>query len=216
MALGWAAADLLTRFNSLARRPATDAVGTPEKYSYLAQGQVDALLDIALLAPDAFFVAPVALTAAADRKTFTFPSSIRPVGPVELYPSLAAIPDSPMVEGVDFMAEGSQIRITNNRAHAGDIYARYVAMPSDIDASTEPTLAPPQARELIVFKAVALFAEAGGLRGDLADRMEQRYQQALRKWLLYFHNQYDGQGTGASAIDGGDIDPLLTSPDLGV
>jgi hypothetical protein len=216
MALGWAAADLLTRFNTLAARPSTDGISSITKYAFLAEAQREVFNDLALYVPEPFFEAPVALTAAGDRKTFTFPSSINPIGPVEVYPSLEAIPDSPLIEGEDYMSEGDQIRIPNNRSYSGTIYVRYVAPPSDIDASTEPTLVPAQARELIVYKAVALWAEGGGLRPDLADRMETRYQQKLAKWLLFFHNQYDGKGTGDA---GRVVDPndwYSTSPDLGV
>lgn len=214
MALGWASADLLTRFNDLAGRPSTDAVTSTTKYSFLAEGQREAFNDIALRCPEALFSAPAALTAASDRKTFTFGAGVYPIA-VELYPSLAAIPTDPLIEGIDFLAEGAQIRIPNDRSWAGTIYGRWVAPPSDVDASTEPTLVPAQARELIVFKAVELFAERGGLRPDLADRMGARYERALTKWLLYFHNQFDGQGTGAASMERDVSAWYIGSPDLG-
>lgn len=216
MALGWASADLLSRFNTLAARPATDAVTDATKYSFLAQGQREVFNDLALRVPEALFGAPAALIPASDSKTFTFPSSAYPVGPTELYPSLAAIPDNPLIEGVDFLAEADQIRIPADRSYSGTIYARYIPTPSDIDASTEPALVPTQARELIVYKAVELFGERGGLRVALSDRMRVRYAEALTKWLLYWQLQYDGQGTGAAnrAV----MDPnawYVHSPDLG-
>lgn len=215
MALGWASADLLTRFNDRAARPSSDVITDATKYSYLAEGQREVYNDIALRCPEALLGSPAAMTADSDRKIFTFSGSAIPVY-AELYPSLEAIPDSPLVEGVDFLMEHNQVRTLNNRSHAGTIYARIVTTPGDIDASTEPSLEPNQARELIVAKALEIWGERGGLRTDVADRMAVRYERLLVKWLLYYHNQYDGAGRGAQSLANVAVgDWWIGNPDLG-
>lgn len=213
--MSWASSDLLSRFNSFAGRPSADEITDATKYQWLAQAQQEVYDEIATKVPQALYGSPTALSTADSGKTWTFASSILPIGHVEIYPALNAIPDSPLIEGVDYLAEGPTIRIPNDRAWTATstLNGRYIATPADITSSTQPSLLPVEARELIVFKGVEVFS-ATVRDFELEDRMAVRYGRALSKWLLKFKTQYFTQGSGSRRLN----DPngwYLGNPDLG-
>lgn len=121
-----------------------------------------------------------------------------PMGKALILPSLASFPDYAWIEGLDYISEGTQIRLTNNRTWSGELYWYGVPQPPNISASSQPVLFPEGSRELIVYRAVALFAEEGEQNSGLADRMEARYQQALGRWLLALKNQFSNGGAMGS------------------
>ena len=194
-------ADLLSRFNRYAKRPTTDEITSPEKYAILATAQMDVIREIAIRAPYALYQDPAALST-SDNKEFTFGTdgnghAVMPYGDVGIYRSLNDVPDNPMMLNVDYLDEGTLIRIPNNRTFASTLYWRGIATPADISASQEPALRPAPARVLIVFKAVENFAREGGARAALADEMEYLWRKEfpihMANWKTHFRR---GGGLG--------------------
>jgi hypothetical protein len=98
--------------------------------------------------PDALWTVPTALATADLGKTYTFgldadSAAIFAFGHFLVFEQRADIPDSPLVEGIDFTVEGTKLRIPNNvtRTFAdGGPWCQYVA-PSNVMASgTQPTI----------------------------------------------------------------------------
>ncbi len=61
--------------------------------------------------------------------TFTFGTdgngyALFPLGKANIYPSLNAVPNYPWVPGVDYLDEGTQIRMPNNIAYSGTCTGR--------------------------------------------------------------------------------------------
>lgn len=197
--------DLLAQFNEVLRRAASDEVTDATKYGYLARAQQEVLQEVAPIVPDAFYGAPAALST-SDNKVFTFGtangSAIAPLGHVGIYPSLESIPDDPWVEGVDYLNEGTQIRIPNNATHSGTLYWRGITTPTDISASQAPALNPAPARRLIVLKAAISFCRAGARNPAVEDACASEYREALLRWLLNLKTQFRrGGGLSVSTRD---------------
>lgn len=211
-------ADLLAKCRLFAKRPTTDAT-TPDAdwYSFLTLAQQEAYHDISVRCPAALLGAPTALTAAGDNKTFTFGTdangyAIVPWGHARIYPSLAAIPHDPWVEGSDYVYEGTKIRMPSDTTWPSTLYGQWVTQPADISASTQPSLQPGPARILLVYKAVELWAAAGGIRPALEESMGRRYMQGLAQWLLAWRTTPGSATTGA----GGTALGLATEADGGL
>lgn len=141
--------------------------------------------------------------ATSDGQVFTFGFNandypIMPMGGARIYPSLASFPDFAWIEGYDYVNEGTQIRLPNNRTWSGPLYWYGVPQPNDITASAQPALFPEGARELIVWRAAANFADEALANEKLANRMESKYGQAFVRWALAFKTQWsDGAGVGS-------------------
>lgn len=143
---------------------------------------------------------------APDGQVFTFGFNgngypIMPMGKAIIFPSLASWPDFPWVEGMDYISEGTQIRMPNNRTWASPLYWYGVPQPSDISASVQPALFPEGSRELIVFRAVANFANEADNNEKLSAKMEGRYQQAWMRWCTAWKTQF-GSGGALGSISG--------------
>lgn len=187
-------ADLLELFNAYAARPlGGDSVSNLSKYQRLARAQNTVLADLAARIPEpayshvAYASTPQLTT--TDNQVFTFGTDANgdasfPIGKVNIYPSLEAIPDYPWQEGVDFLWEGTQIRIPNNRTYEGTLYWRGIAPMQEISATVQPTISPPPLRLLIVIEAVRSFAAEGNRNTELADRMAAEYGANLARWCL--------------------------------
>ncbi len=119
---------------------------------------------------------------------------LMPMGKAVIFPSLASWPDFVWIEGLDYINEGTQIRLPNNRTWTGPLYWYGVVQPPNITASVQPVLFPEGSRELIVYRTAAMFAEEGEQNSGLADRMEARYQQALARWCLSWKTQWSNGG----------------------
>lgn len=189
----------LAEFDRLAARADTDEISDASKYQRLAQAQMDVVADIAGIYPNCLYQAPTALTAVAGNKTFTFGTdaqghAVAPYGHVGIYSALTHIPDNPLVEGLDYLSEGTLIRIPNDRTWNGTLYGRWIPTPADISSSQEPSLRPAPARILIVIKAVENFAGEGDQQPNLAARMEQRYAKEFTKWMLVLRTQFSRGG----------------------
>lgn len=195
-------ADLLSMFNEMAQRPASDEITDATKYARLARAQLHVINEIAARYPDALYGAPATLTT-SDNKVYTFGtaegSPIAPLGHVGIYRNLEDIPDYPMIPGVEYLDEGTQIRIPNNRTEASTLYWRGITTPDDLDASTEPAIRPAPARILIVLKAVMDFAREGNRRPDIAAEMERRWGLEFPIWMLTFKTRF--RSGGALIVD---------------
>ncbi len=137
----------------------------------------------------------IGTSTATDGQVFTFGfdtlgHAIYPLGKAEIFPTLASWPDFPWVEGYDYINEGTQIRLPNNRTWNGALYWYGIVQPSDITASVQPVIVPEGARELIVYRAASMFAEEAANNTTLADRLEARYQAAWTKWAVAWRTQW--------------------------
>lgn len=170
--------------------------------------------------------APTALTT-ADNKVFTFGAPdpdgypIVPIGKVRIYTSLASVPTSPWTEGVDYLNEGSQIRIPNNNSYTGTLYYRGINQPKDIAAggSNEPALLPEASRELIVIEAVRDFASQGQRLPDLAGAKQQEFDREFARWMLVWKTQFSSGGalgaypsTLQASLIGNSLGSIVVSP----
>ena len=201
----WASSVLLSRFNDLSGRPASgDSVSDANKYVRLTDAQNAVIADAASRVPKAFYSKAAAAStptlSTTDNKIFIFSASdlnadaMFPIGKVRIFPSLAAIPDSPWVEGVDYLNEGTQIRIPNNGTYGGTLYWRGIAPVLDISSTNQPTLIPPPFRILIVYEAVRRYALEGKRDLDLAKVMEKEYAVTFARFCLVLKTQFSNGG----------------------
>jgi len=181
MAVSWASADLLRRCKFFALRPETDAeTSDTQWYDLLSLAQEHWYGIFSSHIPEVLYGAPAQLTTADSGKTYTFPSSIHPIGPVEVREALdrqLLIPSTDWDARGDYIHEGDLIRMPNNeeRIFTDGPFARFITPPDVISASVEPTLNPPRARILLVHRAGAMWAQRGGIRDPgAAEELEQK------------------------------------------
>ena len=208
----YASSDLLALFNRYTGRPTSgDAVSDADKYNRLAQAQNVVLEDLAARIPrpqysHAVYGSTPTLTT-SDNQIFTFGTDANsdpsfPIGKVNIYSSLASIPNSPLVEGVDYLWEGTQIRIPNNRTYTGTLYWRGIAPAEALSSTVQPTLSPPPARILIVLEAARSFCVEGGRNPELAQQLAQEYGVALSRWCLTLKTAQVNRGNTLGPITG--------------
>lgn len=196
---GWQSADLLTRFNQLAGRPSGDAITDPTKYQFLADAQQAVITKIAGIYPRSLYGAPTAMTTADGGFTWTFGTdgdgyALFPMGKAGIYSSLAAVPDYPWVPGVDYLDEGVQIRLPNNRSWAGTLYWYGITPPQELSATVQPVLQPPSARTLIVSEAVRKFATTAVRNADLAAMAAQEFDREFGPIMALLRRHFRGGG----------------------
>jgi hypothetical protein len=172
----WDSADLLARCKQYANRPTTDA-GMDDTlwYAFLAQGQRYWMQIIATHYPEANVGAPELMTTADSGVTYTVASY--PIGHMEIRNGIAGdllLPCADYEDG-DYVAEGQTIRMPGSRARtfSAGLYARYVAEPGEMSASTQPVLKPSQARQLVVYRALILHAMRLGINPAPYQALEQ-------------------------------------------
>jgi hypothetical protein len=201
-------ANLLTRFNQLSGRPASnDSMSDADKYQRLSDAQQYVIAQAASRAPDAFYPKaaygsyPTLTT--SDNQVFTFGTDVNgnplmPIGKVSIYPSLASIPDWAWVEGLDYLNEGTQIRIPNNRTWTSTLWYRGIQPVVDITSTNQPALIPVNFRMLIVYEAVRQLSEEGQRNDALADRMLAKYREMFAEYCLVLKTQFsDGGALGS-------------------
>lgn len=191
----WDSAYLLGLFNRYAGRPTVDEITDVEKYKWLTEGQAGIVADIAARCPWVLYGAP-ALLVTADSKVFTFGTdsngyAVFPFGNVRIFPSLQAVPDNPWREGRDYLSEGTQIRLPNDRTYSGALYWRGITQPADITASTQPSLFPEASRDLIAIDAARRFVKT---LNRPADDLQRDYDRGLVRWLLVWRRQFSNGG----------------------
>ena len=178
----WDSAYLLAAVKALAVRPDTDAT-MPDASWYLllelAQSHWTNVLSSQV--PWVLMGPPTTLTSADGGVTFTFPGGIQPLA-VEVYdatgPARLLRPGAYFDASADYVWEGATIRFPQNLGNTAgfNMVARWVAPPGVLNASNPPTLQPPHARQLLIYRAVAQWASQGGMR-DAAPyyELEQKY-----------------------------------------
>jgi len=194
---------LLKMFDRKAGRPDADTITDASKYERLSEAQNRVVAIIASVAPRSLYpkvaYGSMPTLTTTDSQVFTFGTDSNsypkfPMGHGGIYPSLNAIPDSPWVEGRDYIVEGNQIRIPNNRTHSGTLYWYGISQPPDITASVQPSLIPEAARELIVVEAVRQFAQEWLRNAPLADEMSNEWERLWPVWSMVFKTQFRSGG----------------------
>lgn len=203
----WTSASCLTRFNTLAGRPTTDSITDAQKYVFLSDGQEAVITELSSIAPQVLYPAPIAMTSADSGYTWTFGTdgngyALFPMGRAQIYPSLNAVPDYPWRPGVDYLDEGTTIRIPNNVAWTGTLYWRGMTQPAQMTASVEPVLQPPSSRTLLVTKAVQLFAEQFLRNAALADQMQVRWDRDWPVQMTAIRKHFSGARPTGSVTQG--------------
>jgi hypothetical protein len=212
----FASADLLSDFDFFANRTDNDAsLVDAQKYRLLTLAQQDVTQSIAAVFPRLMMGAPVLMTTTDGGYTYTLPTTDEdgaaetPFGHAEVYlQSTGGIELFGSSYGGgwgDFVFEGNTLRVPRgqSRTITGGPYMRYVEMPGTLNELNQPTLKPPMARPLIVYRALILWANRGGLRDPRP--FQELYQS---KWagsgmpgdvgiLGLLHTQYAQQYAGA-------------------
>lgn len=203
----WSSPDLLRRLKQHARRPATDTSVTDDMwFDWMTEAQGPVFNDLFSRFPAVQWSQATLLTTTDGGYTYQFPTDAGgdpsyPMGFAEVFPTLASIPDSPLVYGEDYEVEGYLLRIPGRRRRtftAGP-YARYVSRPDvAITATVNPLLFPKESRMLLVWKALESWAARPGSGAD-PTYYTQQYAAALHSELLKFATAWNrGSGTGAS------------------
>jgi hypothetical protein len=198
---GWTSSELKDRFLTYLGRGNGGVMDADELwtdarcYMWLADAQEQVFTEMAPMAPAAFVGAPVQLTSPDGGVTYTFGADVYPFAHIEVYAQenagRALYATSYGDIGGDFVIEGATIRSPGNRVrtYATGPWARFTAFPSRLSASVPPSIAPPQARELILWKALELATEVSmGAMDPLP--WAQKYQDAKRRWVITWQTQH--------------------------
>ena len=198
MATTWSSAYLLDLFNRYASRPSVDEITDASKYSWLTEAQTSVVADIAARCPWVLYGAPVQMTTADSGKTYTFGTDsngypLFPFGNARIFANLNNVPHYPLLEGYDYISEGTTIRIPDGRTLAGPLYWYGITQPADITAGTQPSLSPAPSRDLIAIEAARRFTKTLN-RPDLAADLQGDYAREFPKWLLVWKRQFSNGG----------------------
>lgn len=207
----WDSAYLLAMFNRYAGRPASgDSISDADKYIRLNEGQNRVIAEMSFRCPDSLNPKGASLntmTSSANGNIWTFGTdpngyAIAPFGKARIFDSPASFPQYAWVEGWDYVNEGTQIRLTNNRTWGGALYWYGITLPADIAASSQPVLYPEPSRELIVYEAVKqLSLEAGTRNMELVATMDAQLARAYPRWFGAWKTQFsDGGAIGLTGL----------------
>jgi len=191
--------DLLARLRFQLKRPVADeTLSDPQAYQLLSDAQRILFEDVAVRAPQAFLTAPSLMLTADGGFTYGFGTDsngypMLPMAKVQLFWKLTDVPDSPLIEGWDFLNEGATVRRPNAATFPSAPYWRGVPQPADISASVQPT-APVETRMLLVWKSAELYAGLGNLRET--DAYEALYTKGLSRALLRLKTTFGPGGSG--------------------
>lgn len=194
---------LLSLFNRKAARATVDSISDASKYERLSESQNRVVAMLSAVAPYSLYPSvgydslPTLTT--TDNQVFSFGTddngyAIFPMGKGGIYPNLDAIPNCPWRPGIDYMLEGTTIRIPNNNTWSGTLYWYGVMNPPDITAESQPVLFPEASRELIVIDAVRQFAREGVRNGALVDEFQDEWNRAWPQWCLVWRSQFRSGG----------------------
>ena len=199
-------ADCARRIKVRLNRPTTDRIFTVTTaddviYDALTEAQDRITKLIATYIPDGLWTVPTALTTADSGKTYTFgtdvdAAAIFALGHFHVYPDRAAIPDFPLVEGVDYTVEATRIRTPNNTTRTfgdGGPWAQYVAPSNVITAATQPTI-PKIARLALISDATRRCAADRLGDGMKAAEQEASFQSDWLEVLAAVRTQSYGKG----------------------
>ncbi len=126
-------------------------------------------------------------------------NNIVPLGDAEIFPDLASIPDCPLAEYDQYLIEGDKIRIPNNgtMTFAAGPYARFWTPTYAIDASTQPTLKPIQARGVFVWDAIIKYAAPSKNLSNLLDLAQTNSTKAWESLMYRYANTWMQSGSVA-------------------
>jgi len=208
---------LLGLFNRLAGRPDGDLITPETKYQMLSEAQNQVLADLAAIAPWSLYpTAPygaLPTLTTTDNQIYTFGTDASGYAKfpmhAQIYQALEDIPTCPLIEGVDYMNEGTQIRALNNGTLASTLYVYGIFQPPDITADVQPTLMPEATRELIAIRAAYNFGTEGNRNPALSGAMATRYGYPLITapgrfafWCLTWKSQFKGGGANGGSWTG--------------
>jgi hypothetical protein len=205
--MAWKSADLLASFNMLAARPASDGGLTDDqKYRFLSDAQQYIVDRVASISPKTMYGTPQEMLSSDGGLTYSFGNDsvgtpLMPIGKATIYSSLSSIPGGAWRPGIDYLDEGTQIRLPNNTPFAGPMYWYGVTPVEALTAAFQPVLMPPDKRHLIVIRAVKDYGESGGPRNpELADRLDVRFEREFGIYMTMLRKHFS---------NGGGIGPLL-------
>ncbi len=219
----WDSATLLQHFRDQFKRPSTDAAWPDATvYRFLSRAQQQVYADITAIFPRLLMGAPHAMETTDGGYTYhstvddTDGNPIYPFGAAEVYVRSGDYDTRELYGSTygrydgDVVFEGNKVRIPQHRvgSFSGTLYLRCVQMPESISASSEPTLQPPFLRELILYRALVLAANAGAQRDPAP--YEELYKSAwsgngatgstgyLGLLTKQYSRQYDGAMAGVA------------------
>lgn len=201
-AAGWESTDLLARFKLLAGIPSTNATSDTTWYQYLADAQQAVVTRIASIAPKVLYGAPQALTTADGGLTYTFGTDgngypLFPMGRATIYPTLSSIPGGAWLPGIDYLDEGTTIRMPNNTPYTGTLFWYGLTPVQQLSATVPPVLSPPPLRMLIVLEGVKSYAESFVRNPALSDRMALRLETEFGQGMTMLRKHFaNGGGFG--------------------
>jgi hypothetical protein len=203
LVVAYDSADLVRRCKRYASRPEVDPQFPDDDwYGWLTEGQSDLLADIARYVPhvlkqqatklvtrDGGYTYEFGLTSAGER--------IVPIGHAEIWqrqPGSAMLypgSDSGMIG--DFILEVDRIRMPNNQPRLFDDgpWARWVGPAPAITDTQQPVLQPRDARMILVWDALARWADVGARR-DPSGWLARR-EDSWKRWLKVWQTQVKGQ-----------------------
>lgn len=215
-------AELLELFNDLTGRAPVDVITAEKKYTWLARAEKEVITEIARVKPSVLYpkvgTASMPQLVTTDRNVFTFgddgadptPNPIVPFGRVQIYQSVRDIPDRPWRPGLDYLDEGSQIRLPRNRTHSGTLYYRGIVMPPALSATEQPHLLPTDASELTALRAAKNFAASGNIRNaELLRELRLRWLERFPVFCLLWKQQFSHGGALVSWSAKDLVTPLL-------
>ena len=166
----WDSPYLLEQAKLLRSRPGTDErTSDAQWYTMLTLAEAHWKPIVAAVAPGEMFSAPVQMTTSDAGATYILPSSeVDPISlrvftssdlRTELFPGA----ESDLSKDYTHDSGGTIRMIGGARTFSDGPYARFVAGPTTVNASTESTILPKRARILLVYFACALDASRGGM-----------------------------------------------------
>lgn len=167
-------------------------------YRLLSTAEADCYIDLAAVVPWALRGAPILLTSSDGGYTYNFVdangTTITATGFVPIYMQKADIPDIPLVEGWDYLVEGTRIRTTRNIPYpfSDGPWVQLINDPIALSATGSPTL-PANARLMLVYRAATLFARGGGKRDWRV--YDEMYDEEYKAVCMAYHSQVRTQGT---------------------
>lgn len=211
----YASADLLSDFKFFANRTANDSALTDAQiYRLMTLAQQQVAANLMAVFPRMMMTAPSLMTTTDGGYTYQINATdedgdaVTPFGHAEVY---GRLPNGGELYGAsygggwgDVVFEGNKIRIPGmeTRSYSAGPYIRYNAMPGTLSASSPPTLKPANARQLIVYRALELWAQRGGTRDPRP--YQEMYATAWRGTgggdhgiLGQLHTQYKGMNDAA-------------------
>jgi hypothetical protein len=194
----------LEAFNRYAGRTASgDSISDANKYLRLTEGQNRVIAEMSFRCPNSLYPKTgnlPTMTSGNGGNTWTFGTdangyAIAPYGKARIFPTQNSFPDYAWIEGLQYVNEGTQIRLPNGQTWATPLYWYGIQAPADISASLQPSLFPEPSRELIVYEAVKQLSLEGGTRNaELAQLMDDQLSRAYPRWFAVWKNQFSSGG----------------------